>query len=418
VLWAIVWYMARKINVNRFSLNGFYRNRLARAFLGAAREKRMPDPFTSFSPEDNIRLSALGTGKRALMPVVNVALNLVGGKRLAWQERKAQSFVFTPIACGSHELGEPADAGQPPPGPPGSYVTTEIYGGNEPDLGKLGSSGTGVSLATAIAISGAAASPSMGYHSSPATAFVMTLFNVRLGAWLPNPGAKLSEKEMMRSAPPNALRPLMEEMLGLTNADGQSVYLSDGGHFENLGLYEMARRRCRYIVVSDAGCDPEAGFEDLGGAIRKVRIDLGFDIDIDTVRIVGTKWKDKSTFFALGSIDYGNGEKGYLVYLKPSCPPSIPTDVRAYSLKSGTFPHESTGDQWFSESQFESYRKLGENLAEQLGEDRSYAQDGVPGFFADIAKGTQERSTKLDAIRERLEELAKQQAEERLIRKG
>src|SRR5215213_171788 len=130
---------------------------------------------------------------------------------------------------------------------------------------------------------------------------------------------------MMRSAPRNAFFPLMFEMLGLADDTKSTVYLSDGGHFENLGLYEMVRRRCRYIVVSDAGSDPNTRFEDLGNAIRKIRIDLGVDIDIHTADIVscGT-WDGKSTFFALGKIKYPTiGEApendGDLLYIKPSC---------------------------------------------------------------------------------------------------
>ena len=189
------------INVNRFSLNGMYRNRLARAFLGAAREKRHDaDPFTGFAPSDNIRLHTLkavniATGRRVLMPVVNVALDLMGGSRLAWQERKAQAFIFTPIACGSAALAQDQQTGECA----GRYIRSKDYAGNEPDLALPGE---GVSLATAVALSGAAASPSMGYHSSPATAFLMTLFNVRLSAWLPNPELKnLSADEAKASAP-------------------------------------------------------------------------------------------------------------------------------------------------------------------------------------------------------------------------
>jgi hypothetical protein len=141
------------INVNRFSLNGMYRNRLARAFLGAAREKRHDaDPFTGFAPSDNIRLHTLkavniATGRRVLMPVVNVALDLMGGSRLAWQERKAQAFIFTPIACGSAALAQDQQTGECA----GRYIRSKDYAGNEPDLALPGE---GVSLATAVALSG------------------------------------------------------------------------------------------------------------------------------------------------------------------------------------------------------------------------------------------------------------------------
>jgi hypothetical protein len=245
---------ARFINVNRFSLNGMYRNRLARAFLGAARETRDDaDPFTGFAPSDNIRLHALkavngATGRRVLMPVVNVALNLVGGPRLAWQERKAQAFVFTPLACGSAALAEDEATGRGK----GRYIPSEIYAGSEPDLGLPGQ---GVSLATAVAISGAAASPSMGYHSSPPTAFLMTLFNVRLGAWLPNPGRDdLPGDDIKASAPKNALRPLLRELLGLTDARGRSVTCRTGA----ISRISASTRWCVGGAVSSSSAMPAA----------------------------------------------------------------------------------------------------------------------------------------------------------------
>ena len=53
VLILLAWHESERINVNRFSMHGVYRNRLTRAFLGAARRARAPDPFTGFDPDDN-----------------------------------------------------------------------------------------------------------------------------------------------------------------------------------------------------------------------------------------------------------------------------------------------------------------------------------------------------------------------------
>jgi hypothetical protein len=66
---------------------------------------------------------------------------------------------------------------------------------------------------------------------------------------------------------------------------GKDLYLSDGGHFDNLGVYEMVRRRCRFVVLSDAGCDPDCTFLDLGNAIRKAFIDQGIRIEVKDLRI-------------------------------------------------------------------------------------------------------------------------------------
>src|SRR5262249_11167637 len=144
----------------------------------------------------------------------------------------------------------------------------------------------GISLGTAMAISGAAASPNMGYHSSPSVTLLLALFNARLGWWLGNPGPE-GETTYKDDGPATAIIPLAEETFGLSTDDRPYVYLSDGGHFENLGLYEMVRRRCRFIVAVDAGCDPAFAFEDLGNAVRKIFIDLGIRItfkDLDKLK--------------------------------------------------------------------------------------------------------------------------------------
>lgn len=282
------------------------------------------------------------------------------------------AFTITPLACGSALLDrfDGHRPSQEPPTPSGAYVRSALYAGSEPDLDP---SQTGISLATAMTISGAAASPSMGYHTSTATSILMTLLNVRLGAWLPNPANKtLSSSAMLKSHPANALMPLFDEMLGRTDQYKDYVYLSDGGHFENLGIYEMIRRRCRYIVVSDAGCDPRCHFEDLGNAVRKVFIDQGVRIEFQDVEI-DARGSDKAKLaYAIGRITYpekdrdGREEQGVILYLKPSFLGGAPMDVRAYAEANGEFPHQSTGDQWFSESQFESYRRLGEHLMDEL----------------------------------------------------
>jgi hypothetical protein len=209
----------------------------------------------------------------------------------------------------------------------------------------------------------------MGYYSSPATAFLMTLFNVRLGAWLPNP-ATASTQELLQAKPPNALLTLARELLGLTDDRGKAVYLSDGGHFENLGLYEMVRRRCRYIVAIDAGEDSKAWFEDLGNAVRKVRIDFDVQIDFDPPVGIASRDKPEKPFrsFACATIRYPENPTltGRLIYLKPCDPAYMTMDVRAYFNGHSAFPHEPTTEQFFTESQFESYRELGDTETMKL----------------------------------------------------
>jgi hypothetical protein len=232
-----------------------------------------------------------------------------------------------------------------------------------------------------MAISGAAASPNMGYNSSPAITFLMTMFNVRLGWWLGNPGPQ-GERTFRRDGPRWAINPLITEAFGLTTDQSAYVYLSDGGHFENLGLYEAVRRRCRFIIAVDAGCDPEFSFADLGNAMRKIHIDLGVTIRFVNLEQLKKRTLDGSVltgvdYCAIGLIDYTGADgrhaapspapkDGFILYLKAGYHGTEGGAIRSYANAHPEFPHETTLDQWFSESQFESYRALGFEIADRI----------------------------------------------------
>ena len=273
--------------------------------------------------------------------VVNLTLNLVEANRLAWQQRKAQSFTVTPLHCGNYELG---------------YRSSVNYGGPG-----------GISLGTAVAISGAAASPSMGSRSSPATGFIMTLLNARLGCWLGNP-ASAGAKTWTHAGPHSATGSLVKEAFGLTSNQNAYVYLSDGGHFENLGLYEMVLRRCRFIVVLDGGADPDFVYDDLGNALRKIRIDLKVPIAFEDQFIRPLRERRKRC--AVATISYSavdeGAEDGWLIYVKPMRLGNETPDIDNYGRTHPDFPHQSTGNQWFDESQTESYRMLGLSTIEEI----------------------------------------------------
>jgi hypothetical protein len=471
ILLAIGLLMSVCININKFSLHSMYRNRLIRAYLGASREKREPNPFTGFDPDDNVPIHQLrpellhagsftqaanfrnrlgdasnpvskyltqridetrrkskgiqkGEDQGALSPdalisalnevldgpsvfdeqrfanvlldtetrtllgqkptgnllavlnrllleqaykgeiksfrsykplhVVNMALNLVAGENLAWQQRKAESFTSSPLHSGCYCIDDPGQGGR------GSYRRSKEYG-------------DGISIGTAVAISGAAVSPNMGYHSSAAITFLLTLFNARMGWWLGNPG-RPGQDTYLRNGPLLAVRPLIAEAFGLTDDKNKYIYLSDGGHFENLALYEMVLRRCHHIVVSDGSQDPDCAFDDLGAALRKIRIDMGVPITIDKIVIYSRKNDKMGKYCAVGKIRYsevdGGGPEndGTLIYIKPAICGGEPADVFNYAQQSKLFPHESTADQFFSESQFESYRMLGLHSVQQISE--------------------------------------------------
>ncbi len=406
----VVALLSARIDLNEFSMHTMYRDRLARCYLGAAhRAQRRPHPFTGFDPNDDIDLAELwqrknqtplpaGAGKSwdhlkdGPYPIINCSLNLVGGDELAWQERKAASFVFTPRFCGY-------DFDDMPPGfcPTGADQGEQSYAGSKRP----------VTLATAMAISGAAVSPNMGYHSSPAAAFLMTLFNVRLGWWIGNPR---NQKGWLRSSPSWAFGHLIAEMFGLTNAGGRYIYLSDGGHFENLGLFELVRRRCRFIIVCDAEEDHDFKFEGLGNAIEKCRTDLGVNIELKVEAIRQRDEHGHSRWHcAVGRIRYDETDPeahaGTILYLKSSLTGDEPTDVLRYAARHDAFPHESTSDQWFGESQFESYRALGQHAARQtflrVAEPNEFEKMSTERLFTELGQRWYPPSRALDPAFER-----------------
>jgi len=333
------------IGVNRFSMHALYRDRIIRGYLAASNTERKENPFTGFDPNDNIPIKELQVLQRPLH-VVNMCLNLTSGEDLAWQERKAESFTASPLHCGSLNLG---------------YRPSEEYGGPK-----------GMLLGTAVGISGAAASPNMGYHSSPALALLLTFFNVRLGWWLGNP---TNDVTYTLDNPNSSLRPLLAEAFGLSGSKHPYIYLSDGGHFENLGFYEMVLRRCRHIVISDGGSDAGFVFEDLGSAIRKIYIDFGIRVVVEKMelfpRTIAEEHKKTRKYCATGRIFYADTDgagapEGRFVYIKPVFYEDQPRDIYNYAKTNETFPHQSTADQFFSESQLESYRKLGEYAVNQI----------------------------------------------------
>lgn len=364
--------MACVVNVNKFSLHGAYRDRLVRAYLGASNQGRKQNTFTGFDDSDNIELHELKN--QTPLHIINGTVNLVGGKNLAWQNRKAASFTMSPLHCGSWAVN-------------GYRRSTEYC--------KSTTSGKALRLGTAMAISGAAANPNMGYYSSSIVTFLMSLFNIRLGWWLGNTGDPGSAYDwfgkgrfrfFQKVGPSIAMLPLLNETLGRTDEGKRFLMVTDGGHFENLALYEMVLRRCKLIVLSDGAADTDFKFGEIANAIQKCKVDLGTDIQFIGSMNIRPRQKEKvketeklaRSRFAIARITYPETysegvadpkpgqpiteEKhyiGWLLYTRPTFYENEPRDILNYAESNDEFPHQSTGDQMYDEKQFEAYRGLG-----------------------------------------------------------
>ena len=353
-------FLSWRVDINQFSIHYLYRNRLVRCYLGASVPGRNAQPFTGFSEADNVPLGSLKIPLESQdrkdgrpLPILNTSLNVVRGRELAMQTRKARSFAFTPLYAGFTRQAE------------AKRECESFFGRTEKLACKLPGFKDGVTLGTAVAISGAAASPNMGSYSEPALAFLMTLFDVRLGWWIGNP----CREGWQDGSPRVGFYCLLEELLGATNDESKYVYLSDGGHFENLAVYELVRRRCKLIVASDASCDPTYAFGDLHNAIERCRTDFGCEIEMSGVKELlpepesgEDQGKRSRAHFAVGKIHYNPSspsEDGTIIYLKPALVEGDLNDVLAYAKKNHSFPHDTTANQWFDEAHFENYRALG-----------------------------------------------------------
>ena len=130
---------------------------------------------------------------------------------------------------------------------------------------------------------GAAVAPAMGKMTRAPLRFLLALANVRLGVWVPNPTrvqAGASYRGLHRRP---GLSYLAREMAGSSPGRSRYVYVSDGGHFDNLGLVELLARRCDWIFTIDASGDAIDTFGTLGCALAIAEAELGITVDISPV---------------------------------------------------------------------------------------------------------------------------------------
>ncbi|MFN0107004.1 MAG: patatin-like phospholipase family protein [Bryobacteraceae bacterium] len=317
------------LDINTISPHGFYRDRLSKAFL--MRQRRVGETDCVME-NDSLLLSQMNEkGSASPYHLINAALNLEGSSQPDLRGRNATFFFFSKLYTGSELTG---------------YCQTrdmEIADRN-------------LSLASAMAISAGAAAPNMGATTVKPLVFVLTLLNIRLGYWIPNPG--LVPFRLRRST---GVRYLLREAVGRVDERASYVNLSDGGHLENLGVYELLRRRCLWIVAVDAEEDEKLEFRSLTTLIRYARIDMGIEIEIDLSGI-----RKKREHCAVGAINYGTGtERAWLIYCKTTTTGDENLYVEDYGARHSDFPHEPTADQFFGETQFEAYRALGEHTGTQ-----------------------------------------------------
>lgn len=407
-------------NLNYLSIHRYYRDRLMETFM-----PDLPDAIDVDGPLPGAPKSADSTALYELLrevgepgqlgpyPIINTNIVLVSSKIPKFRARGGDNFILTPKFCGSNATG---------------WCETKHSPYDD------------MTSPTAVAISGAAVhsnagSGGEGATRSPWLSFLMGFFNIRLGYWASNPtpdGVRLQriasalkrplKMQLLQKGqsnlvyilrllghglfvivrwPLNQFILLVQYLLSLLvhaganrpsafypgllelylrknlNENSRLVQLSDGGHFENLGLYELIRRRLKLIIVCDGTADAKYAFDDLANAMEKIRADFGALIDFDCKDVAkltpnapggsGDKAATQVRFaqqgYLIGKITYFNREQGTLIYLTTTLFEALTADIYAYRKTHEEFPDQPTADQFFDEKQFEAYRELGYQTA-------------------------------------------------------
>lgn len=384
-------------------------------------------------------------------PLINTNVVMINAMDSTRQYRGGDNFILSPLYCGSNATG---------------WQRTYCFPENGP------------TLASAVAISGAAANPHAGGAGSGPTrnrlvAVIMMMFNLRLGQWLVHPryvaraegefaghlqqyahnsrevagrwdrgrrglakwlGRRLGPSERADALIPKHIFPGIASLVSLPlrrrtepiepidgveeseaeashaaaaapgfltalagdirhwwhahrthHEDAKFQELTDGGHFEQLGLYELIRRRCRLIVAIDAGHDPDFGLGDLLVALRRaeqdfaVHVDKIYDASGDEVfadwdafarsikyESYGGPTKVSKQPYVVLNLTYADQSKGRLYMLKSTLIDTLPMEVFGYRAANADFPYETTRDQFFEPAQFDAYRRLGYHLMETV----------------------------------------------------
>ena len=346
------------VNVNFLGLHRMYRDRLMETFLPNLKAVEK-NTWGLATEADVAPLHNMCQVNRRPYHLINTNVVLVDSTQSKFRGRGGDSFLLSPLFCGSDATG---------------WVRSDRFRG--------GGLKKGITLPTSMAISGAAVNPDTGVDGAGLTrgrivSTLLSLLNLRLGFWASNP-----DPDRTMLFPPNFLSPGLKGGVlgGGLREDRRAIELSDGGHFENLGIYELLRRKLSVIVVTDGGADPQYNFGDLANAVEKARVDFGVTIVFNHPDYVlekllpgseeddyfVSKYKGAKNPFAIASIYYEDNSEGILVCVKATLIKNLPADLIGYKTANPSFPDEPTSDQFFDERKFEAYRELGYCLGKVL----------------------------------------------------
>jgi hypothetical protein len=227
---------------------------------------------------------------------------------------------------------------------------------------------------------------------------LLAVTGVRLGSWLPNPAflnewnaAGPADDWSMPNLPSRRrISYLLREVFGIHQYSDRLLQVTDGGHYENLGLVELLRRRCTEIYCIDASGDTPPTAGTLEQAVTIAHAELGVTIKFDStvwdlIPGSGTALEPASALTSLnerlsksaiisatihypkesGLPEEDDGRVGKLVFVKTLLTRDMDYDLLSYAARNGIFPRDSTGDQFFDDGKFCAYRELGRELGHE-----------------------------------------------------
>ncbi len=235
------------------------------------------------------------------------------------------------------------------------------------------------SLMGAAAISGAAVAPSMGRKNFSTTNALLAAFNARLGVWVPNPAYGGPERNLDRKVAPRLVN-MFKEIFGVYDPKDPNVYATDGGHWDNLGVVELIRRRCATIIAIDTSGDLLGTYNALKEAIALARHECGAEIDFgdEWEKLVPAEDGIVEHNHMLGTVRYRDGHTATILYVKGAVARTSSLAVQRYAAGDRTFPNYSTGNQMLTDRQLTFLVRLGdEAMATALDENPSVVTDAL-----------------------------------------
>ena len=391
--------------INLSSLQSFYSARLTRAYLGASNGVRAAalsdaDPARHTSaggarlkntlsaaepaPGDDVELAeywdAESKTPKSLAPLhlinVTLAKTVDPAEQLVQRDRKGQPLCVSPLG----------------------FAIDGVHN-NFRQVGTDSQIQRNLSVGQWVGVSGAAASTGLGRQTSLGLSLLLGAANVRLGTWWQSNASGVATIDPGWRSRFRTQAYLLDEFTAkFYGLRRPWQYMTDGGHFENLGLYELLRpeRKLRLVLAVDASADPRFEFADLANLIRLARIDHKVEVEVqrgfDDPRqklpeIFGKVFGTPEDFRQQLKDERTNGKRNghatqcglllkathrdwelpcWIVLIKPRVLTDSPEDVKQYAVAHPEFPHESTADQFFDEGQWESYRKLGLSNAQHV----------------------------------------------------